>query len=101
MLEGSDDNADEEEEVLTVIGEETSLSFNPTTQSTNRIQTETNLPANAENSTQPDIKDCAKEKLIGDEPILLAGRALLGGNLFEPSNWKGVDSTAFSESDSE
>ena len=101
MLEDSNDNADEEEEVLTVIGEETSLSFNPTTQSTNRIQTETNLPANAENSTQPDIKDCAKEKLIGDEPLLLAGRALLGWNLFEPSNWKGVDSTAFSESDSE
>lgn len=102
MLEDdSDGSADEGEEVLTVIGGETSLSFNPTTQSNNRIETETSLRANAETSKHPYIKECTKEKVVGDEPQLLMGRALLGGNLFEPSNWKGVDSTAFSESDSD
>ena len=98
MLQDSDsNNDDEEEEIPTVMGEEETISI-ITTQATMKIQT-----TNVESSQPNNENDPAMEysKNISDESLVLTGRALLGGNLFEPSNWTGVDATAFSESDSE
>ncbi len=97
MLQDSDCNVDEEEEIPTVMGEEAALSM-ITTQATNTIQT-----SNDETSQPNKYQDPTAEYIekVSEEPLVLMGRALLAGNLFDPSNWKGVDATAFSESDSE
>jgi hypothetical protein len=123
MLEEEDsDGSVEEEEVKTVIWETPSYSFFPT-QSSNKKQqhliVETGFRGETEIRTQGGSKGnesrCIEEDTEvrsdqnnddetngGDESPLLAERASLGENLFEPSNWEGVDvAAAFNESDCE
>ena len=111
MLEqDSDGNIDEWEETPTMVCEEPTPSFIPT-QSSNKTQilsetirignAETNSPGGSKEREGRFIERGIEDEVIGEEPLLLTGRALLGKNLFEPSNWMGVDSIAFCESDSE
>ncbi len=78
MLECDSETVDE---TPTVVDEEPSLTF---TQFSNK---------------PPSLEPRKTEH--GDDSLLPTGRAFVGSNLFEPSSWKGVDATAFSESDSE
>ena len=103
MLEEEDsDCSADEEEVKTVIWETPSSSFVPT-QSSNKNQHRILDAGGNRGETEISTQGGSKgndDETNGDESPLLMERASLGENLFEPSNWEGVDvAAAFNESD--